>query len=78
MRELLKKIGYANAEDAIDFVMAGLAILPGLLMLSGFVVAGAAALFILIMLLAIIGLSIPVPPAPPIDKSAQKDKKPSL
>ena len=78
MRELLKKIGYSSAEDAIDFVMAGLGILPGLLMLSGFPLAGAAALFILIMLLAGIGLSIPAPPAPPIDDPAKKDKKPSL
>lgn len=78
MRELLKKFGYSDAEDVIDFVMAGIGILPGLLMLSGFVLAGAATLFILILLLAGIGLSIPAPPAPPIDEPAKKDKKPSL
>ncbi|GEM_PF-6770046 len=78
MRELLKKLGYSDAEDAIDFVMAGIGILPGLLMLSGFVLAGAATLFVLILLLATIGLFIPAPPAPPIDDPAKKDKKPSL
>ncbi|MDP3439475.1 MAG: hypothetical protein U0989_18190 [Azonexus sp.] len=75
MREWLKKIGYRNAEDAIDFLIAGMAILPGLLMLSGFMLVGAATLFILIVLLAIIGLR--VPPPPPNDETTKKGKRPS-
>ena len=74
MRELLKKIGYHNADDAIDFVMAGLGILPGLLMLSGFMLAGAATIFALILLLALIGLHAPAPP--PSDEVSRKSKKP--
>ncbi|PKO88894.1 MAG: hypothetical protein CVU16_13035 [Betaproteobacteria bacterium HGW-Betaproteobacteria-10] len=65
MRQLLKKIGYRTADDAIDFLMAGMAILPGLLMLSGLMLAGAAALLILICL--IVGIGLRVPPPPPND-----------
>jgi len=74
MRELFKKLGYHNADDAIEFVMAGLGILPGLLMLSGFMLAGAAAIFALILLLAVIGLHVPAPP--PSDETSRKSKKP--
>jgi len=73
MRELLKKFGYHNADDAIEFVMAGLGILPGLLMLSGFMLAGAAAIFALILLLALIGLHVPAPP--PSDEASKKSKE---
>lgn len=75
MREFLNKLGYHGVEDAIEFVMTGLAILPGLLMLNGNVVAGAAALLFLILLLAVIGISIPAPPSPPIDDLIKKEKK---
>lgn len=78
MRQFLEIIGYRNADDAIDFLMAGIAILPGLLMLSGYVAAGAMVFFILIVLLASIGLNIP--PPPPNDEATKKDangKKPS-
>lgn len=75
MREFLKKIGYLGADDAIEFVMAGIGILPGLLMLSGFMLAGATTLFILILLLASIGFYVPAPP--PKDEASKKDKKPS-
>lgn len=72
MREFLKKIGYHNADDAIEFVMAGIGILPGLLMLSGFMLAGATTLFVLILLLASIGFYAPAPP--PKDEVIKKDK----
>lgn len=74
MRELLKKFGYCTADDAIEFVMAGLGILPGLLMLSGFMMAGAATLFVLLLLLAFIGLHVPAPP--PKDEAGKKHQKP--
>jgi uncharacterized membrane protein YbjE (DUF340 family) len=54
--------------------MAGLGILPGLLMLSGFMMAGAATLFVLLLLLAFIGLHVPAPS--PKDEAGKKHQKP--
>src|SRR6185369_15954386 len=44
LRKLLNGIGYRSIDDAIDFLMCGLGTLPPLLMLSGFMVAGAVSL----------------------------------
>lgn len=73
--QLLKRAGYKSAEDAIEFIMAGIGIVPPLLMLGGFVFAGALALFVLILLLATVGIFIPPPPAA-AEKIDKKDKKP--
>ena len=72
MRQLLSALGYRSVDDAIEFVMAGLALLPALLFLSGNVVAGGASLMILIILLALIGMHAPPPPIPPEHDAAKK------
>jgi hypothetical protein len=77
LRQLFARIGYRNADDAIEFVMAGLAILPLLLMLTGFVLAGTIAFLLLIHVLAIIGLHTPPPPAPSDAKPEKKIKPPA-
>lgn len=75
---LLKRLGYENADDAIEFVMAGIGIVPPLLMLSGFVFAGAATLMFLILLLAAVGMHTQPPPAPSEENVDKKDKTPLL
>ena len=72
MRHLISVLGYRTIDDAIEFVMAGLAILPALLFLSGNVVTGALALMVLIILLAALGAHSPPPPIPPERDSAKK------
>ncbi len=72
LRHLLNRIGYQNADDAIEFIMTGLAIVPLLLMLTGFVLAGAIVFIVLIVLLAMVGMHTPPPPARPADKSDKK------
>lgn len=72
LRQRLKQIGYRNAEDAIEFILTGICIVPPLLMLSGLVFAGAVALFFLIILLAAVGIFTPAPPAPSDNKSEKK------
>jgi len=72
LRHLLKRIGYQNADDAIEFIMTGLAIVPLLLMLTGFVLAGAITFIVLIVLLAMVGMHTPPPPARPADKAEKK------
>jgi hypothetical protein len=72
LRQCLKQFGYQNAEDAIEFILAGICIVPPLLMLSGFVFAGAAALMFLIILLAAVGIFTPAPPARPENKKEEK------
>ena len=72
MRHLLKALGYRTIDDAIEFVMAGLAILPALLFLTGNVVAGAVTLMVLIIVLAALGAHAPPPPAPPEHDAAKK------
>lgn len=75
---LLKRLGYENADDAIEFIMAGIGIVPPLLMLNGFVFAGAAALMFLILLLAAVGMHTEPPPAPSEESMDEKDKTPLL
>lgn len=74
LRKLLKQLGYSGIEDAVEFLMCGLAILPALLMLSGFMLAGAASLTVLLVLLAAVGMHAPPPEAPP-EKVFKKTKK---
>ena len=76
IRRLLKRLGYENADDAIEFIMAGIGIVPPLLMLTGFIFAGASALMFLILLLAAVGMHTPPPPAPGEEHLDKKDKKP--
>jgi hypothetical protein len=64
MRHLLNALGYRNIDDAIEFVMAGLALLPLLMFLTGNAVLGAVCLIVLIILLASLGMHAPPPPAP--------------
>ena len=64
MRRVLSSLGYRNMDDAIEFVMAGLALLPALMFITGNVFAGAASLVALIVLLASLGMRTPSPPAP--------------
>ena len=72
MRQLLSALGYRTIDDAIEFVMAGLALLPPFLFLTGNVVAGALSLIVLIILLAAIGMRAPPPPVPPEHDAAKK------
>ena len=72
MRHLLSIMGYRTIDDAIEFVMAGLAILPALLFLTDNVVAGAVTLMVLIILLAALGAHAPPPPVPPERDAAKK------
>lgn len=64
MRKLLNALGYCNIDDAIEFVMAGLALLPLLMFVTGNAVLGAVSLIVLIILLASLGMHAPPPPAP--------------
>ena len=64
MRRVLGSLGYRDMDDAIEFVMAGLALLPALMFITGNVLAGAVSLVVLILLLAALGRRPPPPPAP--------------
>ena len=77
LRERLKQFGYQSAEDAIEFILAGICTIPPLLMLSGFVFPGGVALLFLIILLAAVGIFTPPPPAPADNKNEEK-KEPLL
>ena len=77
LRERLKQFGYQSAEDAIEFILAGICIIPPLLMLSGFVFPGAVALLFLIILLAAVGIFTPAPPAPSETNNEEK-REPKL
>lgn len=59
MRRVLGSLGYRDMDDAIEFVMAGLALLPALMFIIGNVLAGAVSLVILILLLAALGRRTP-------------------
>jgi len=74
LRKLLNGIGYRSIDDAIDFLMCGLGTLPPLLMLSGFMVAGAVSLITMLILVAAVGMHAP-PPAPPADATLDKTDK---
>ena len=77
LRERLKQFSYQSAEDAIEFILAGICIIPPLLMLSGFVFPGGVALLFLIILLAAVGIFTP-PPPPPADNKNEEKKEPLL
>lgn len=68
LNKLLKALGFADTEEAVEFVITGLAILPPMFMMSGFIIEGAIVLLVLILLLAAIGVC-----APPPDIHADKD-----
>jgi hypothetical protein len=72
MRRVLSALGYRNIDDAMEFVMAGLALLPALMFITGNVFAGAASLFVLIVLLAALGMRTPPPPAPHDDDPGKR------
>jgi len=76
LRNMLKALGYRGIDDAVDFLMCGLATLPGLLMLTGFMVSGALSLFVLIMLLAAVGMHAPPPEPPAREKRGGTEGKP--
>lgn len=76
MRQLLSALGYDSVDDAIEFVMAGLALIPTLMFLSGNVIGGAVCLVVLILVLALLGARTPSPPVPPRADSDQKERKP--
>lgn len=78
IRKLLGRIGYSNGDDAIEFIMAGICIVPPLLFLSDQVFAGAATLMFLLILLASVGLVTPAPPAPEEKKLDDTDQRPPL
>lgn len=77
LRKLLNGIGYRSIDDAVDFLMCGLGTLPPLLMLSGFMVAGAVSLVTMLILVAAVGMQAP-PPAPPADATLDKPDKERL
>lgn len=74
LRKLLNGIGYRSIDDAMDFLMCGLGTLPSLLMLSGFMVAGAVSLITMLLLVAAVGMHAP-PPPPPADATLDKPDK---
>lgn len=78
IRHLLKRLGYESLDDAIEFIMAGICIVPPLLMFAGFIFAGAVALIVLILLLAAVGIHTPPPPAAPGHGVDKKDETPLL
>lgn len=63
IRHILGKLGYRGIDDAVEFLMCGLATLPALLMLTGFMLSGALTLVTLIILLAAVGMRAPPPVA---------------
>ena len=69
MKEFLHQLGYRTVDDAIEFLMAGLATLPVLLMLTGHVILGAFVLCSLIVALALVGRF-----APPQKPGKHKDR----
>lgn len=76
LRKLLNSFGYRGIDDAVDFLMCGLGVLPPLLMLTGFMVAGAVALLVMLLLVAAVGMHAP-PPDPPAEEPIEKSiKKP--
>ena len=76
MRRVLSSLGYRNMDDAIEFVMAGLALLPALMFITGTVFAGAVGLVVLILLLASLGMRTPPPPAPRGDDPGKRPEEP--
>lgn len=72
MRRMLSSLGYRSIDDAIEFVMAGLALLPPLMFITGNVFAGAVSLIVLIIVLAALGTRTPPPPAPREDDPGQQ------
>ncbi len=76
IRKHLERIGYKNGDDAIEFILAGVCIVPPLLFLAGQIFAGASALTFLLILLGSVGLVTPAPPAP--KDNDQTDKKPPI
>lgn len=78
IRHLLKRLGYNSLDDAIEFIMAGICIVPPLLMFAGFLFAGAISLLTLILLLAAVGIHTPPPPAAPENRVDKKDNAPRL
>ena len=72
MRRVLSALGYRNIDDAIEFVMAGLALLPALMFITGNVFTGAASLFVLILLLAALGMRSAPPPSPHDDDPGKR------
>lgn len=69
--QLLNKLGFADADEAVEFVITGLATLPALLMVGGFIAAGAIALLVMILLLAGLGICIE-----PVEARSERDKRP--
>ena len=76
LAKLLNRLGYNGIDDAVEFLVCGVATLPPLLMLGGFMLEGATTLFVLLMLVVGVGAYAP-PPAPPVDdKLGKSNKKP--
>jgi len=58
LTKLLHCLGFADAAEAIEFILCGLGVLPLLLLLGGFPVEAAISVLLLIVLLALLGLQI--------------------
>lgn len=71
IRHIFGKLGYRGIDDAVEFLMSGLATLPALLMLTGFMLSGALALVTLIVLLAAVGMRAP----PPVTRNEKEQGK---
>ncbi len=75
LRDLFKRLGYDGIDDAVEFLMCGLAVVPALLMLCGFMLGGALAMVGLLVLTMAVGVHA-TPPAPNEKPSAKPDKPP--
>lgn len=75
LRDLFKQLGYNGIDDAVEFLMCGLAVVPALLMLCGFMLGGALTMVGLLVLTMAVGVHA-TPPTPKEKRSAKPDKPP--
>lgn len=76
LSDLFKQLGYRSIDDAVEFLMCGLAVLPALMMLCGFMLGGALTMVGLLVLTMAVGIHAPPPPGPDEKQTAKPDKPP--
>lgn len=76
LKEFLKKMGYSSIDDAVELLITGLAVLPALLMLCGFVVEGAMAMVLMLTAVMTVAMHAPPPKPPQKNNSDTPERKP--